>query len=212
MENKTIVGILVVVVLLLACVMGAMLMQSSNAQKDSKIVITGNSTLYAGDNFTVKLTDLNKTPIEKGKVNVTVSDKNGKVVVKKVLTTNSKGKAKMELNLDPGKYTVNATFSGNDNFTGNSTSRNITIKEIVVEEPVQQTSSQTSVQSSGNEVVDSREFESWDYAPGHHISEKTYANGDVEREIEGGYYSYYDKSEHREYYRNPDGSTGSMYA
>lgn len=213
MENNNVIGILVIIALLLACVLGTMFIPSSNAQMDSKLVITSNKTLHEGDNLTVKLTDLNRTPIEDGTVNITISDKNGKTVAEKSLSTNSKGKARMELNLDPGKYTVNATFEGNDNFTGNNTTQKLTIKEEeVVEQPVTQqaSSSESSAQSGENEVVSSRDFESWDYAPGYHIHETTYANGDIEREIEGGYYSYYDSSEHREYYTNPDGSSSSM--
>ena len=154
MENRNtiIIGILVLIILVLACIMGVMFLPHSNAQKDSKIVITGNKTLYAGDNLTVKLTDLNKTPIDHGSVNVTITDKDGKAVVEKLLKTNSKGKANMKLDLEPGKYTVNATFGGNDNFTGNNTIKKITIEEVAMEEPaVQQTSSASETQSSSSQ-------------------------------------------------------------
>lgn len=215
MESKHILIILVILIVVIGVAVGVMFMPSSNAHKDSKITVTSNKTLYKGDNLTVKLTDLNKTPIKKAKVNVTITDKNGKVVANKTLKTNSKGAAHMKVDLGKGKYTVNVTFAGDANYTGNNTTQKLTIKqkETVTEQPVvqQESSSESSEQSSDNDVVGSRDFVSWDYAPGYRIQEKTYANGDVERDIEGGYHTYYDSSEHVEYYTNPDGSSGSMY-
>lgn len=214
MENKNnmIIAILVIVAVILAAAMVAYAFPSLTAKQDSKIVLTGNETLYKGDNISMKLTDLNKTPIENGAIDVSVADKDGKIILNESVTTNSKGKANVNLDLDPGKYTVNATFRGNDNFTGNTTSKKITIKEIV-EEPVKQTttSSSSSGQSSQNDVVDSRDFESWDYAPGVHVHENTYSNGDIEHYYDDGSYDYYDSSAQEWRYKNSDGSSGSMY-
>lgn len=67
--------------------------------------------------------------------------------------TNSKGKAGMELDLDPEKYTVNATFKGNDNFTGNSTAKNITIEEVVEEPAAEQAPAQESTSSSSEDEL-----------------------------------------------------------
>ena len=146
MEDKNIIIVLlIIVVVILAAMVAMMVMPSIHAQKDSKITITGNKTLYVGDDLAIKLTDLNKTPIKKAVVNVTITDKNGKVVANKSVKTDSKGKAKLDLDLDAGKYTVNATFGGNDNFTGNTTSKKITIEEVIVEE---QTSEQPAAESS----------------------------------------------------------------
>ena len=164
METKNIIIILlVIVVVVLAVILGSMFMPSLNAQKDSKIAIVGNKTLHEGDNLTVKLTDLNKTPIGKGAVNVTVTDKKGKVVMNESVKTNSKGKASVDLDLKPGKYSVNVTFGGNDNFTGNSTSKNITIEEKAAEEAPASSTADTSSYSEP----------------------KTYASGLTEEEVEG---------------------------
>ncbi len=150
-KNKIIIVILIIVAVILAAAMAAMMLPSLNAQKDSKIAITSNKTLYEGDNLTVKLTDLNKTSIKKQFINVTIEDKDGKVVVNKSIKTDSKGKATFKLKLDEGKYTVNASFGGNENFTGNNTTKKITIKEEVVQEAVQQdSSSQSQSQSSSS--------------------------------------------------------------
>ena len=164
METKNIIIVLlVIIVVLLAVMLGSMFMPSLNAQKDSKIAIVSDKTLNVGDNLTVKLTDLNKTPISKGVVNVTVSDKNGKVVVNESVKTNSKGKANVDLDLEPGKYTVNVTFGGNDNFTANSTFKKITIEEKVAEEAPASSTADTSSYSEP----------------------KTYASGLTEEEVEG---------------------------
>lgn len=213
MEQKHIIIILAVVVVALVAVMAVMSMPSLNSQKDSKIAIVSNSTLYGGDNLTVKLTDMNKTPIKNEKVNVTVMDDNGDVVVKNSILTNSKGKASMQLNLDAGKYNISVEFGGNENYTATNITKKVTIKE---EEAVQQTAQQTSSsaqQSSGNDngLKNSREFEGSDYAPGLHVRENTYDNGDIEHYYSDGSYDYYDSSAQEWRYKNSDGSEGSMY-
>ena len=64
------------------------------------------------------MADLNKTPISKEIVNVTITNSKGKVVVDDVVKTNAKGKAKLDLNLKKGVYKVVVAFGGNENYTG----------------------------------------------------------------------------------------------
>uniref|UniRef100_UPI0025E4C04B hypothetical protein n=1 Tax=uncultured Methanobrevibacter sp. TaxID=253161 RepID=UPI0025E4C04B len=73
--------------------------------------------------------DLNKTPLSKEIVNITITDKKGKVVVDDVVKTNSKGKAKLDLKLKKGNYKVNVSYGGNENYTGNNTTQKLKIKE-----------------------------------------------------------------------------------
>ena len=100
----------------------------------------------------IELTDLNKTPLSKEIVNITITNKKGKVVVDDVVKTNSKGKAKLDLDLKKGKYKVNVSYGGNENYTGNNTTQKLTIKEEeVVEAAVENVNSQDSVsQADGN--------------------------------------------------------------
>ena len=194
-KNKIIIVILIIVVVILAAAMAAMMLPSLNAQKDSKIAIVSNKTLYEGDNLTVKLTDLNKTPIKKEFVNVTVVDKDGKVVVNKSIKTDSKGKATFKLKLDAGNYTVNASFSGNENFTGNTTSKKITIKEEVVESQPSQSSSASQSQSSS-------------YPSGLTDEEiDAYIQRDLNERAKNGVEGAYDYQGAKEFYRNvpPEG-------
>lgn len=161
MENKTIIIILIAIIIVLAAILGVMFLQSSNAKEPSKIKIISNKTLYEGDSLSIQLTDLNKTPISKEKVNITIKDKKGKIIVNKTVKTNSKGKAKLELDLKKGNYSVNVTYGGNENYSANSTTKNIKIVETISEEvaPAPQT---TEIDSS-QDTVQSDNFESEDY-------------------------------------------------
>ncbi len=131
MENKHIIMILVAIIIVLAVIAGAMFLQPGNAKEPTKVKITSDKSQYEGGKLTIQLTDLNKTALSKEKVNITVTDKKGEIVVEKTVKTNSKGKAKLDLDLKMGKYTVNVTYDGNENYTGNNTTQKLTIKEEV---------------------------------------------------------------------------------
>ena len=135
MENNNVVMFLLVIIVILAAVFGIMFFQSLNAKEPTKVKIISNKTQDEGGKLAIQLTDLNKTPISKEKVNINITNKKDKVVVNKTVTTNSEGKAKLDLDLKKGKYTVNVTYGGNKNYTGNKTTQNLTIKEEV-KEPV----------------------------------------------------------------------------
>ena len=109
MENKNIIIILVAVIVVLAVVAGVMFLQSTNAKQPTKVKIISDKEQKEGGELSIKLTDLNKTPISKEIVNITITNKQGKVVVDDVVKTNSKGKAKLDLNLKKGKYKVNVS-------------------------------------------------------------------------------------------------------
>ena len=147
MENRNIIIILFVIIVILAAAVAFVFFNPTAAKEATTIKITSDKEQYEGGELSVKLTDLNKTPVSKEIVNVTITDKKGKVVVDEVVKTDSKGKAKLDLKLKKGKYTVNVTYGGNENYTGNNTTQKLTIKEKekVVEEPtVQQTSESSS--------------------------------------------------------------------
>lgn len=149
MEDKNIIMILVIVIVILAAVIGIAILHPFDSKEPCKIKITSNKTLTEGESLSVKLTDLNKTAIPKQNVNITVTNAKGKVVADKVVKTDSKGKAKMDLKLKKGKYNVNVTYGGNENYTGNNTTQKLTIKEeekVVASQPT--SSSDTYVERS----------------------------------------------------------------
>ena len=112
MENRNIIIILVAVVIVLAVIAGAMFMQQSHAKEPTKLKITSDKKQTEGGKLKIQLTDTNKTALSKEIVNITVTDKKG-----------------LDLNLKKGKYTVNVTYGGNENHTGNTTAQKLTIKE-----------------------------------------------------------------------------------
>ena len=132
MENKNIILILLVIVVILAAVIGFMLLNPTVAKEPTKIKITSDKEQYEGGKLSITLTDLNKTPLSKEIVNITITNKKGKVVVDDVVKTNSKGKAKLDLNLKKGKYKVNVSYGGNENYTGNNTTQKLTIKRMMI--------------------------------------------------------------------------------
>ena len=150
MENRNIIIILLVIIVILAAAIGFVLLNPTVSKEPTKIKITSDKEQFEGGELSIKLTDLNKTPLSKEIVNITITNKKGKVVVDDVVKTNSKGKAKLDLDLKKGKYKVNVTYGGNENYTGNSTTQKLKIKEEVVEttvEPVNSDDSSNNVQT-----------------------------------------------------------------
>ena len=79
MEKKNIVIILVVIIVVLAAAIGFVLFNPFNAKEPTKLKITSDNEQYEGGELSVKLTDLNNTPISKEIVNVTITNKKGRV-------------------------------------------------------------------------------------------------------------------------------------
>ena len=132
MENRNIIIILVAIIIILAAVLGILLLHP-NAKEPCKILITSDKEQYEGGEISFIMADLNKTPISKEIVNVTITNSKGKVVVDDVVKTNSKGKAKLDLDLKKGVYKVVVSYDGNENYTGTNTTQKLTIKEEVKE-------------------------------------------------------------------------------
>ena len=165
MENRNIIIILVAIIIVLAVVAGAMFLQSSHAKEPTKVKITSDKKQFEGGKLKLQLTDLNKTALSKQKVNITVKNKKGKVVVNETVKTNSKGKANLDLDLKKGKYTVKAFYKGNENYTGNNTTQKLTIKE-----KVKKTVSKSSSSDSGG-------YDKYSQQYGTYIKEYTDSNG-----------------------------------
>ena len=144
MESKNGVILLIAIIAVLGLVIGVMFSQTTTAKEPTEIKITSNKTLFKGDDLSVKLTDLNKTSLSKEKVKIIIKDSKGKIVINKTVKTNSKGNAKLDLDLKKGKYDVTVNYNGNENYTGNNTTQKLKIKEEMVEASVSESSSQGS--------------------------------------------------------------------
>ena len=145
MDDKNIIIILLAIIAILCVAIGAVLLQQGTPES-TIIKITSDKSQYEGGEVSIKLTDFNKTAIPNEIVNVTITDSKGEVVVDDVVKTNSKGNAKLDLDLKKGKYTVNVTYGGNENYTGNNTTQKLTIKEEEVVETQQVHSTDTYVE------------------------------------------------------------------
>ena len=146
MENKNIIIILIAIIVVLAVVAGVMFLHPKEKQP-TNVKITSEDKQYEGGKLSIKLTTLNKTPLSKQNVSVCITKK-GKVIVNQTIKTNSKGKANMDLDLKKGKYSVNVTYDGNENYTPNSTSQKLTVKKEVSKEKVVDTNKYPEYSSS----------------------------------------------------------------
>ena len=97
MESKNIIIILIVIIVILVVAIGFTMFNPMHAKEPTKIKITSDKEQNEGGNLSIQLTNLNKTPLSKEIVNVTITNSKGKVVVDEVVKTNSKGKSKLDL-------------------------------------------------------------------------------------------------------------------
>ncbi len=189
MENKHIIIILLIVIVVLAAAIGFVLFNQATAKNPAVVKITSDNKLTEGKDLSIKLTDVSENPIEKEIISVKITDKNGKSVVDDVVKTNSKGKAKLSLDLKKGKYDVEVTFAGNDNFTGDNDTQKLTIKEkeVAQAESSQSQSSQSqpkayAYKSDGTPMYSQAEVDEYMYNKyglvDYHLNENGYVNLD----------------------------------
>lgn len=186
MENRNMIIILVVIIVILAAAIGVMLLNPANSKEPCKIKITSDKEQNEGEELAIKLIGLNKTPISNEAVNIKIADKSGKVVVDEVVKTNSKGKAKLDLDLKKGNYVVNVTFDGNENYTGNNTSQKLKIKEAVTEV--------VTSQSSDSGIREEYKITPDGWNPGEHeVSREPLDNGYERVHYDDGYFRVVDQ-------------------
>ena len=189
MENRNIIIMLLVVIAILAVAVGVMMFNQSHAKEATKIKITSDKEQYEGGKLSVELKDLNGTALSKEVVNVTVTDKKGKVVVDDVVKTNSKGKAKLDLDLKKGKYNVTVTYGGNENYTGTNATQKLNIKEKVTEAVKPQSSSS---QSSSHRQEYDITPDGWNPRE-HEVSREPIGDGNERVKYDDGYMRVVDK-------------------
>ena len=91
----------------------------------------------------------------------------------------------MDLDLKKGKYTVNVTYDGNENYSSINTSQNLTIKE---EEKVEQTASQTSQSSESNSNYETQQQTDYNSRDSDYYKWDT--DGSYHKKQEGAHYVY----------------------
>lgn len=125
-----IVGLVIVII---ALIIGLAVMMQAPTKENVKLTIKNKNVIEEGENVKIQLTDMNGTPIKDQTVNISVTDKDGTTDYHSVVT-NENGVGKLKLDKSPGKYTVNCTYGGNENYTANTTNQTLKIKEKPVEE------------------------------------------------------------------------------
>ncbi|WP_292600566.1 hypothetical protein [Methanobrevibacter sp. UBA212] len=130
MNQWIIVGLVIVII---ALIIGLAVMMQAPTKENVKLTIKNKKVIEEGENVKIQLTDMNGTPIKDQTVNISVTDKDGTTDYHSVVT-NEKGVGKLKLDKSPGKYTVNCTYGGNENYTANTTNQTLKIKEKPVEE------------------------------------------------------------------------------
>lgn len=129
MDNqKIIIGLLLIIIVIL--VVGILVVSPFMAKEDSNLEII-DYKINVGDSLAVKLTDSNGNPISNQTLNIKLTDEDG-ISIDEMITTNSKGKAKFKME-EKGKYVVNCSFDGNDQFSSSMTFGKIVVKKLKTE-------------------------------------------------------------------------------
>lgn len=150
MNVKPILIILIIaVIIFLACLMGPKLLNTQFQKQDSHLEITSNTTLYKGDNLTLRLSDENGTGIPDAKINVSIINEEGSE--DHSVVTDSNGVGYLKFDKIVGKYTVNCTFDGDWNYKSSHAIQRVEITTEGVK-PVYQVLNQ-SFNSSLNSTV-----------------------------------------------------------
>ena len=143
MDLNKIIAILAVILIALI-VAGAVMFNPIQSKTDSMIVVTSSGELSTGDAFSIKLTDVNNTPIANQTVNIIIGQNNYTV------TTDANGDASFQLSdLSGGTYDVKVTYGGNEAFNPSNTTQTIEIKEVQKES----SSSKEYYDSQGHRIV-----------------------------------------------------------
>ena len=142
MDRKIIIVALIIIIA--ALIVGMVAIMPNFGKENTNITIKSNDTITQGESVKIELTDVNGTPMDNETVNVTIKDEKGDVDYKSAVT-NDEGVAKVKIE-EPGNYTINCTFEGNDNFTENTTAQ-----EVEVVEDVQESDDTSSDDSDSND-------------------------------------------------------------
>ncbi|OWT32737.1 hypothetical protein BGI41_06115 [Methanobrevibacter sp. 87.7] len=132
MENKNIIIILSVIIIILVAIIGISLINNTNFSKENtNIAINGNSTLYKGEPLIIKLSDKNGNGIGNQNITMTLTDSNGNVNEYTTITDNN-GEGRIAINVNnSGHYTANIKYNGNNEYNESSIIQEIIIKDIV---------------------------------------------------------------------------------
>lgn len=131
---------------------------NTNSTEKTNLEITSAANLTKGDLLTVKLTNESGAGIADKTINIILTDSNNNITTFNT-TTDSQGIGNISLNDSLGNYTVNATFSGDDNYESSHASQNLTIEETTAQLNGTTSNSATSSNSQSGSSSGSNNYE-----------------------------------------------------
>ena len=129
-QNKIIIIALITIIAIL--LVGIAAVMPNLNKKDTNLDFKSKSTLSEGDYLKIKLTDVNGNAIANQTLNITLTGSDESSESHPVIT-NANGNGKLKINNLPGKYEINVVYLGNDDYNGINATKNITVKENVVQ-------------------------------------------------------------------------------
>lgn len=127
-----ILGVIVVFVAIFAAFVFS---SSSEDAGNSNLVILGNGTIEENGTLDVKLSNEDGIALKDKEIHVTVTNSKGKVVFEKTSKTYVNGVANVKIdNVRAGKYDVDVSFEGDENYTASSAAGKLIIVKGAVEE------------------------------------------------------------------------------
>ena len=129
MENKIIIGALIVLIILLLLVLGVMFLQTNS--KEPTTIEIKQTNLTVDDNiFSVNVTDSKGNLLPDVKVNLTIEDNNGEVIVDEDVPLYPDETSIFDFDLEKGKYVVTVSYDGNENYSGSDATYKLNIDKV----------------------------------------------------------------------------------
>ena len=140
MNFKNILLVIAIIVVVSGAAMFLMAHQA-HPKMDSKVIMASADNITEGDNITVKLTNINNTPLANQNLNVTIVGSSGGFH-QKILTTDSQGQASMQVdNSTIGNCVIKVKYGGNDKYNGCNFSDTLIINQkVIIQIPTNSTS------------------------------------------------------------------------
>ncbi|WP_298501413.1 DUF3244 domain-containing protein [uncultured Methanobrevibacter sp.] len=136
MEIKDI--IIFVVIVFIAAIVGSMIFSPGVEAEHTTLSILNTGDIAENGTVYVKLAGDTNGSLSDKKVNVELKNDKGEVVYADSVKTHSTGVGIIKLeNMSAGKYNVNITFDGDENYSASSISQEITISGDVTNESVE---------------------------------------------------------------------------
>lgn len=198
-DQKIIIILLIIIIAILSIALGTMILQNM-PKEECCLKIYCNETMNNGEKVKIKLTDLNKTPIENATINIKL--KTDDDTKEYNVTTNKKGTATLALNdLNTGKYIINCTFNGNNHYNHISSEKKFNYDNVVIastssnENPIDANRPTNNPNYKGYTPNHESEITSDGWNPSEHeVSRKTLDDGNQEIHYDDGYYRLVDSN------------------